>query len=398
MIRKERILIIEDELIVARDIRKALERGGHKVEGVARTAASAFSLLEASQPTLVLIDIFLKGDLTGIDIATQLNQQGIPFIYVSANSNQPVLEAAKSTNPYGFVVKPFREKDLLVSIDIARYRFENEQRLHARPAFEAPVFAGGTSNCAEIVGKCAGMMHVFKLIQQVARFDTSVLLLGETGTGKEGVASCIVSQSARSNKPYIKVNCAALPAGLIESELFGHEKGAFTGALERKAGKFEQAAAGTILLDEVGEMPIDMQAKLLRVLQEGETQRIGSNVVIKTNVRVIASTNRNLEKEVAEGRFRLDLYYRLYVFPILLPPLRERKDDIPLLVKHFLQLLAGKTGRKIWGVDTNVMQQLMAYHWPGNVRELEHLLERSVLLADSDTIHEIQLPGGHDTP
>jgi DNA-binding NtrC family response regulator len=400
----EKILIVEDELIVARDIRVTLERAGYKVSGVARTAEKALSFIEGSRPTLVVVDIFLKGALTGIDLATRLDKEGIPFIYVSANSNQPVLEAAKTTNPYGFVVKPFREKDLLVAVDIARYRYDNNKQMNPGPApapmpSTAPAGVSRTASAAPapegLIGKSAAMLQVFQRIQQVAPYETSVLLLGESGTGKEGAASAIFRASTRSTRPFIKLNCAAIPSDLIEAELFGYEKGAFTGALDRKAGKFELAAGGTLLLDEVGEIPIDMQAKLLRVLQEKEIQRIGSSVSIRTDVRIIAATSRNLEKEVGEGKFRLDLYYRLLVFPISLPPLRDRKEDIPLLVHHFLKYYSARTGKKVFTVRANIMQKLIDYNWPGNVRELQHLIERSMLLAAGDTIDEIELPEDH---
>ena len=407
---KNTVLIVEDELIVARDIRKTLERNGFRIAGVARTAEKALQIIEEIEPSLALLDIFLKGSLTGIDLAKHLNQKVIPFIYISANSNQQVLEAAKATNPYGFIVKPFREKDLLVTIDIARYRYENNKKMtvaaplpadQSKPLLQVDgrdrsVFiTPKQSGCKNIIGGSAPMLHVFNLIQQVAPFDSSVLILGESGTGKEGVANCIVQQSTRSDKPYIKINCAAIPAELMESEFFGHEKGAFTGATDRKVGKFELAAGGTILLDEVGEIPPEMQAKLLRVLQEKEIQRIGSNAVIKTNVRILAATSRILEKEVAEGRFRLDLYYRLLVFPISLPALRERKEDIPLLADYFIEYYSGKTGKKINAVNEDVMQKLLEYSWPGNVRELQHVIERSILLSKNGMIREIVLPECH---
>ena len=403
----EKILIVEDELIVARDLRKTLERNGYQVTGVARSVEKALQLIAEEKPSLVLLDIFLKGDLTGIDLALQLNKAGIPFVYVSANASQPALESAKSTNPFGFIVKPFREKDLLVTIDIARYRHAQEQRLR-----QSSVASGITPTnapavnavdpdkklCEGIVGNSAPMLHVFNLIAQVAPFDTSVLITGETGTGKECVAQCIFQQSLRHAKPFLKLNCAALPAGLIEAELFGFEKGAFSGATESKAGKFEQAAGGTILLDEIGEMPLDMQVKLLRVLQEKEIQRIGGHRPIATDVRIIASTNRHMEKEVATGRFRLDLYYRLQVFPIELPPLRDRKEDIPLLVHHFLQFYNRKMNKQIHAPDEKIISKLMDYGWPGNVRQLQHLIERNMLLASQDHIADIVLPEAMELP
>jgi DNA-binding NtrC family response regulator len=402
---KDKVLIVEDELIVARDIRRTLERNGFRVVGVARTAEKALQLVEEFNPSLVLLDIFLKGNLTGIDVAEHLNKKSIPFVYVSANSNQQVLEAAKTTNPFGFIVKPFRERDLLVTIDIAAFRYENNKKMSLAESSVAasestqrtteiisPLSLKQFAGCENMIGKSASMLKVFNLIQQVAPFDSSVLILGESGTGKEGVANCIVKQSKRWNKPYIRINCAAIPAELMEAEFFGYEKGAFTGANDRRTGKFELAAGGTMLLDEVGEITPEMQAKLLRALQEKEIQRIGSNTVIKTDVRILAATSRILEKEVAEGRFRLDLYYRLLVFPINVPPLRERKEDIPLLVDYFIQYYSGKTGKKIKTVNSDVMQKLLQYHWPGNVRELQYVMERSILLSRDEILCEIVLP------
>jgi transcriptional regulator with GAF, ATPase, and Fis domain len=236
------------------------------------------------------------------------------------------------------------------------------------------------------------MLHLFKLIEHVAPFNTSVLISGESGTGKEGVANCIVQQSPRKNKPFIKVNCAAIPAELMESEFFGHEKGAFTGALERRIGKFEQAIGGTILLDEIGETSLEMQAKLLRVLQEKEIQRIGSATVIKADIRILASTSRILEKELVAGKFRLDLYYRLLVFPIHLPALRNRKEDIPLLIDHFLHYYANKTGKKVPVLDPDCKQKLLQYNWPGNVRQLQHSIERMILLDSTKIDLEPEAP------
>ena len=216
-----------------------------------------------------------------------------------------------------------------------------------------------------MIGNSHFLLSLFDMVSQVAPTDTSVLLLGESGTGKELIADCIYNLSARKGKPFIKLNCSTLPVNLVESELFGHEKGAFTGAIEKRIGKFELANGGTIFLDEIGELPVELQVKLLRVLQEKEIDRIGAKGPTKINVRIIAATNRNLEKEVAEGRFRLDLYYRLNVFPLIMPALRDRKDDIPSLVTHFIQHYNKRAGKKVTGISDSVMERLMAYHWPG---------------------------------
>ena len=244
----------------------------------------------------------------------------------------------------------------------------------------------------DIIGEGEEMQKVFHLLGQVSFANSTVLLLGETGTGKELIARAIHSSSSRKDKLMVKVNCAALPASLIESELFGHERGSFTGATERRLGKFELANKGTLFLDEIGEMPLDLQVKLLRALQEKEIERVGGNTTIKVDVRVIAATNRDLQREVAEGRFRQDLFYRLNVIPITLPPLRKHKEDIPSLALHFLNKYAKNNGKKISHLSSKVMKQLLAYNWPGNVRELEHLVERSVLMTTGDTIREMYLP------
>jgi DNA-binding NtrC family response regulator len=575
---KGEILIVEDQFVEADYLRIMLTQSGYGVTGIARSMTQALELIRVKRPDFVLLDIFLKGKHTGIDLAKQLAEENIPFVYLSANSNEEVLNEAKATQPYGFLVKPFREKDLLITLEIARYhhqhslesRYRKEARLKkelkniiyeplnwkqkllkiatniqphipfdflaagfddiGQPYFKGTCFlrigfdeyqpigleeltmiTGKTKeelimlqtnnttewntafyngdsfvsickqpslrklfadtfqlkshlempmnilngrpfsfclysrrsdaynteqielfeqiqfqliNCIEamvlgeqsqklvenaetserekehlfqskdfdgVIGKSHLLLNVLDMISQVAPMETSVLILGESGTGKEKIAGCIHNLSKRKGKPFIKLNCAALPASLVESELFGHEKGAFTGATEKRIGKFEKADQGTIFLDEIGELPVELQVKLLRVLQEKEIERIGSNEVIKVNVRVIAATNRNLEKEVAEGRFRLDLYYRLNVFPVTLPPLRDRKEDIPALAYHFMNHYNHKAGTKISGFSDEALKKMMTYDWPGNIRELENLVERNVLLAKSVVIEDVLL-------
>ncbi len=248
---------------------------------------------------------------------------------------------------------------------------------------------GFTQIAPNVIGTSPAIQEVFQQINQVAKTDSTILLLGESGTGKEVIAKTIHESSERKNKTMIKVNCATIPTHLLESEFFGHEKGSFTGASQRRIGKFEQANGSTIFLDEIGELPIELQMKLLRVLQEREFERIGGYSTIKVNVRIIAATNKNLAKEVNEGRFRLDLYYRLNVFPIELPALRERKEDIPLLVDFFIQKYA--KGKNIKTISSKALEQLILHTWPGNIRELEHLIERSVLTAKGDTIREVKI-------
>ncbi|KGO88658.1 hypothetical protein Q765_01790 [Flavobacterium rivuli WB 3.3-2 = DSM 21788] len=247
-------------------------------------------------------------------------------------------------------------------------------------------------NFSGIIGRCSTIQKVFDLINRVAYSETNVLVMGETGTGKELIACAIHQNSPYRDKTMIKVNCAAIPAHLIESELFGHEKGSFTGATDRRIGKFELANNSTIFLDEIGELPLELQAKMLRVLQEREIERIGASSTIKINVRIIAATNRDLLTEVAEGRFRSDLYYRLNVYPIVIPSLRERMEDLPLLSNYFLTYHAAKTGKNVVKFSHKAMEGMAAYHWPGNVRELGNIIERSILYAKGDTIKEVHFP------
>ncbi len=387
---KEKILIVEDEFIVANDLRLMLTKAGYAVCGIASSVVLARNLIETKKPDWVLLDIMLKGDLTGIDLAWELIEKKVPFLYISANTNQSTLEAVKATQPYGFMVKPFRERDLLVMLDIAKYKYELEHGKLASSSIksgtEKEILFDG------IVGQSSRLLDVLHKIAIVAPTETSVLVLGESGTGKEKIAHAVHDLSPRKTKPVVTVNCAALPASLIESELFGHEKGAFTGANNRRIGKFEQANGGTIFLDEIGELPLDSQVKLLRVLQEKEIERLGSDHTSKIDVRIVAATNRNLEKEVAEGRFRLDLYYRLNVFPIELPPLRERKEDIEALALYFIKKYALKSRKSLTGMTSEALAQLSKYDWPGNIRELEHIVERHVLLASGNEIEKFDLP------
>jgi len=585
MAKPLKILIVEDQFVEANHLRLMLKKAGHSVIGMARSVPDAKYYIAEQRPELVLLDIFLSGKETGIDLAEILKSENIPFIYLSANSNEEVLNKAKLTHPQGFLVKPFREKDLFVTIEIAEYHQQhgiessirkellfqkqlktivtksgnwddrvlniitalqslisfdlvmavfymdnklssrvlgysrtglheyqrigieelqnitalkeseiNELRDKSKVETEAAFYndqdfikvcdktpikkliansmnmksnlmlpvplslsengglylsffsrqpdnynknhltlcerlqeplifaienlishdkkldkkAAYSENSAtsknikisgfeSIVGKSPALLKIFDHILQVAPADTTVLITGESGTGKESIAHSIKELSNRKDKPFVKINCSALPPSLIESELFGHEKGSFTGASERRIGKFEQADTGTLFLDEIGDMPLEMQAKLLRAIQEKEIERVGGNHSIKVNVRIIAATNCNLEKEVADGRFRLDLYYRLNVFPIQLPPLRERKEDIGILARHFIAVYSSKTGKNVTEIAEIALKSLLSYQWPGNIRELENLIERSILLAKTNIIEHIPLPAFEET-
>ena len=394
-----KVLIVEDQFIEADNLKSILKAAGYAVLPMAGSVHEALGVIEKETPDLVLLDIYLDGPRTGIDLAILLRQRGIAFIYLSANSDRMVLEQAKATCPYGFLVKPFRKKDVLVTLEIAWYLHQHRpsllQQENLQPAAEpAPatiISPGNTRN--SIIGSSPLMRQVLKKVSIVAPSDTSALILGENGTGKELIAQSIHRASARKDQPLVTVNCAVLPVNLIESELFGHEKGAFTGATERRIGKFEQADGGTIFLDEIGELPSDVQAKFLRVLQEKEIEPLGGRKK-KIDVRVIAATNRDLEEEIAMGNFRMDLYYRLSVFPLVIPPLRERKEDIPELAEYFLQLYATREHKKLSGFTEPVMRDMMSHDWPGNVRELENAIIRGVLMADGTAIETLDLKPG----
>lgn len=384
-----KILVVEDQFLEANNLKIILEKAGHQVGAVAKSVEQALVRLEKTTYDIVILDIFLHGTLTGIDLAKILNEQNIPFIYLSANSNESTLEEAKLTGPHGFLVKPFRERELLLTLDIAIYRHKQNLILSQLP--EIATMPASRPIIEGIIGNSPKLLEALDKLVQVAPFDSTVLILGETGVGKEGLVHAIHALSQRKSKPLIKINCAAIPVSLIESELFGHERGAFTGAIDKRIGKFELAHNGTLFLDEIGDMPIEVQSKLLRAIQEKEIERIGGRGIIHTNVRIIAATNRNLLKEVAGGRFRMDLYYRLNVFPITLSPLRQRKEDIPALVNHFLKQNAKMTGNISVKLSAEAMRQLMDYDFPGNVRELQHLIERHFLLAKDNLIKSFDL-------
>ncbi len=383
---KTKILIVEDQFIEANNLKMILAAAGYLVCGIAGSVPEALPLIEQEKPQMVLLDIYLRGPLTGIDLAEQLISRNIAFVYLSANSNQQTLDAAKVTKPYGFLVKPFRERDVLIMLDIALYRYQFEQK----SLIKVPPASSDHKGIKNMIGQSKNFLDVLAQVNVVAQSETSVLILGESGTGKELIAQATHRLSERRTKPFIVLNCAALPPDLIESELFGHEKGSFTGAYEKRIGKFEQANGGTIFLDEIGELPLSLQTKFLRVLQEREIESIGGKRR-SVDVRVIAATNRNLELEIANGRFRMDLYYRLNVFPIYLPSLRERQVDIPLLANYFIDLYAKKMNKAVKGLSASALEAMQRYSWPGNIRELENMMERSVILANSPLISHVPL-------
>jgi len=389
---KTKILIVEDQFIEAKSLNVILTSAGYFTCSIARSVASALSIIEKEKPDLVLVDIFLQGEGTGIDLGKILNEKNMAFVYLSANSNRQILEAAKPTKPYGFMVKPFRAKDVLIMLDVALYLHQN--RLSEKisiPSSKNPESVVLPPEFSHLVGKSQKFLETLERAKMVGPKDTSVLILGESGTGKELIAHSIHKVSPRRYKPFVVVNCGTLPANLIESDLFGHEKGSFTGAANKREGKFELADEGTIFLDEIGELPLELQVKFLRVLQEREIEPIGGKPK-KVNLRVLAATNKDLEEEVAAGRFRIDLYYRLNVFPLLLPSLRERKEDIPLLANHFLKKYSTEEGRQVPVLSAEATDMLMQYNWPGNIRELENTIQRNVVLAKGAVIETLEIP------
>ena len=383
-----KILIVEDQFIEANNIRLMLKEAGYTVLPLAASVPQALEILQHESADLVLLDIVLEGGQSGIDLAKILKSRSLPFIYLSANSDKGTLDNAKETEPYGFLVKPLRKKDVLIMLDVALYL--HKQKTDIGKSLTTPV-PPPDNDVPLIIGESQGIKEVLNNIRIVAPSELSVLVLGENGTGKELVAEAIHRMSIRKDKPLVTVNCAVLPADLIESELFGHEKGAFTGAHEKRAGKFEQAEGGTLFLDEIGELPPNLQAKFLRVLQSREIEPIGGRSK-KVNVRIIAATNRNLEDEVATGRFRMDLYYRLNVFCVKIPPLRQRKEDIPLLATHFLLQYCRQQRKQINGFSESVLSSMTNHYWPGNIRELENFVARSVLITNGPVIQTSDLP------
>lgn len=572
---KKSILIVEDQFVEAHDLQLIVEKANYEVLGIARSVDQALEKLQTRTPDLVFLDIMLKGDENGIELAHILKNRNIPFIFISANSSKVILNEAKITCPYGFIIKPFREQDILTTLEIAFYRqtyslesqlmhqfqlkntitelihsnlnpedglisfakiiqtfisfdyleagfndtdqYTNvgiarknieqyqtitvsklsgiaeisikeldetykKSQIDRQPAIYSketlinnfqvspikgiiahnfgirsylvfPFLTGDSkqfcftfysrnfnaysdenlnllkhlestfselinrfysdkktiiqpktkavsdkkeptqntkSGFEGIIGTSSQMATVFNYIKKVAPSETSVLILGESGTGKEKIAQSIHALSPRKEKPLIIINCGAIPENLAESILFGHEKGAFTGALEKRIGKFELADGGTIFLDEIGEMPMALQVKLLRVLQEKHIERVGGLLPLKIDVRIIAATNKDLEHEVAAGRFRMDLYYRLYVFPILVPSLRTRSEDIPELADHFIKMYSDNMNINPPLLSNMALQQLTNYKWPGNIRELEHIIQRTLLLNEDSTIKTIE--------
>jgi DNA-binding NtrC family response regulator len=419
------IYLVDDDVSVRESVGSLIRSAGFNAKTFA-SAQECLAGLQAEVPSCLVLDVQLPG-LSGLDLQQQLAQADVqlPIIFLTGHGNIPMSVRAIKAGALEFLTKPCDGEDLLNAIrqGIARHQGGRPQsRKLAQHGFDGALGANaGLSEKAladreiaelkdklaqeklqleeeirseadfeGIVGQSPALREVLQQVEMVAAADSTVLLLGETGTGKELIARAIHNLSPRRSHAFVKVNCAAIPTGLLESELFGHEKGAFTGAVAPRTGRFELADRGTVFLDEIGDIPLELQPKLLRVLQEQEFERLGSTRTKKVDVRVVAATHRDLEEMIVQNQFRLDLYYRLNVFPIHIPPLRERPEDIPLLVRHFVQQFARQMNKTIEAISSETMESLIRYPWPGNIRELQNVIERSVIVHEKGKLSVTQ--------
>jgi len=386
-VKKVKILVVDDEAIVRESLQDWLTSAGYQVF-TAENGPKALDIIGREKMGIVITDLVMPG-MDGIELMKRAKEilPSIEVIIITAYGSIPTAITAMKDGAYDYIEKPFcpERAELLVEKlaehqELVEENLSLRQRLEDRYRFE------------NIIAKSSKMQRVIEVIKVVAKSNATVLITGESGTGKELVARAIHSQSHRRNKPFVAVSCAALPESLLESELFGHEKGSFTGAYAQKKGKFEFANGGTLFLDEVGEMSANIQVHLLRVLEEKEFTRVGGNEPIRVDVRVISATNKDLRKAIEKQEFREDLYYRLNVVNIELPPLRERREDVPLLAEHFLHKFAMENQKEITGFSHEAMELVLDYDWPGNVRELENAIERAVILAKDSIITVADLP------
>jgi DNA-binding NtrC family response regulator len=375
--RKAHLLLVDDDPNTLASLSRAFRLAGHEAT-VCDNAARAVELLRTETFDLILSDVVMPGR-SGLELLEDLKKAGVktPIVLISGQANIEMAVKATKLGALDFLEKPLSTDKLLITVEnalrLSRLEDENRELRHRLGKHE-------------LVGAGPAMKKLVAQIERVAASETRVCILGETGTGKELVARAIHEKSPRHEQPFITLNCAAVPAELIESELFGHEKGAFTGAAAKHLGKFEQAEGGTLFLDEIGDMPVAMQAKLLRVLEEGEVERVGGDKPIKVNVRVLVATHRNLEELLKQNAFRRDLFHRVYVFPLTLPPLRERPEDFADLTAHFARQVAAQNGWKEKVLAPDAIAALRKYGWPGNVRELRNVVERLILLSADETI------------
>ncbi|MGB9629440.1 MAG: sigma-54-dependent transcriptional regulator, partial [Thermodesulfobacteriota bacterium] len=381
-----KVLIVDDELGTRESLKMILKKDYEVL--LAKDAEEAFIKIKEHSPDVVLLDILLP-DLDGLKVLEKIKQSDPEIIVIMITATKTVKTAveAMKLGAHDYITKPFDldELRLIISRSVSAKALKEENRR----LWEEIDKNYGFGN---IIGKSKGMREIYKMIRQIANSKSTVLIMGESGTGKELISRAIHYNSNRKNFPFITINCAAIPETLIESELFGHEKGAFTDAIRTKKGLFEEADGGTLFLDEIGELSLTTQAKILRFLEEKEFNRVGGSKTIKVDVRLITATNKDLTQLIKKGGFREDLYYRINVVPILLPPLRERREDIPLLIDHFIKKFNAENNKNVKGIQPEALEVMMNYEWPGNVRELENLMERVIALTTNEYIQPKELP------
>ncbi len=381
---KKQILVADDEPNLRRVLAAQLHRDGYEVIA-AEDGQEALEAIETHHVDVVITDLRMPR-LDGMELLKRVTQShpDVPVIMITAHGTVDTAVEALKHGAFDYITKPFEQSELRNVVRKAtRTRELSEKDVALEPAEPGRY---------RLIGQSPPMLEVYQVIERVADTPSTVLITGESGTGKELIARALHENSSRANKPFIRVNCAAIPRDLIESELFGYEKGAFTGAVTSKPGRFELAHDGTLFLDEIGEIPVNMQVKLLRAIQEQEFERVGGIKTIEVDVRLVAATNRDLQEEIRQGRFREDLYYRLNVVQLRLPPLRERTSDVPLLVEHFIKRFRGKLKKDVRGVTDAAMERLLSHPWPGNIRELENVIERCLLFCDGERIDAGDLP------
>ena len=380
------VLIVDDE-VGARESLKMILKNDYEVFS-AKDAEEAFLQIKVHSPDVILLDIILP-DLDGLKVLERIKQNDPDMVVIMITATKTVKTAveAMKLGAYDYVTKPFDidELRLIISRSLSTKALEQEVRYRREEMDKSFDFRN-------IIGKSKSMKDIFKVVKQIADSRSTALIMGESGTGKELISRAIHYNSNRNNYPFVTINCAAIPETLIESELFGHEKGAFTNAIEKKLGRFEVAHQGTLFLDEIGELSLATQAKILRFLEEREFNRVGGSKTIKVDVRLITATNKDLSQLIKKGGFREDLYYRINVVPILIPPLRERKEDIPLLTDHFIKKFSVENNKNVKEVSKEALEAMMQYEWPGNIRELENLIERVITLTSNEYIQLNELP------
>ena len=381
------VLIVDDEPNIRRMVGALLASEGYEVRE-APDGARGVALATESEPDLALVDLMMPGELDGMAVLTALRERvpDVPVVMMSGRAGLSDAVRATKLGAFTFLEKPLTPEGVLLALASAL-----ELRQARR---ETRTLRADLGLASEMIGNSPALRRVREMIEKVAPSDARVLITGESGTGKELVAAAIHAGGSRKDRPFVRVNCAAIPRDLVESEMFGHERGAFTGATDRRIGRFELADRGTLLLDEVGDLGAEAQAKLLRAIESGEIERVGGSKPIRVDVRIVSATNKDLTRAVADGTFREDLYFRLNVIPLAIPPLRERPDDIPALVRHFSQVHRGRTGQPLTSWSTNALDALARHRWPGNVRELANIVERLAILhpgreVTSDEIREV---------